>query len=813
MPVDRRATCGACTWPRATGVSARHRAPAGATPARRPRARGPPRPACPTPRSPGSGRATWPTRARRRSRRRSRTNGPRSQAKARGGRFSPPRPAQAFVQAVRPPALRCAAVDLLEQPLAGSRAAGRGHRDQRPRRRRLRAHRGRRGAGGRRRAPRQLGVAGAGGVPAVARDRALHRDHPADGGRGARRRPRCCRELAEMLDGPACWWPTTPRFDAASCARPSSAPGLDWPAPPVLCTVALARRFAPLVRQRGLALLAESLGIEVGVTHRALPDALTCARILCALFGRLCAHAATVGRRRGAAAPALAARAPRAGERPRAAPAPARGPPRPLPAPPRPRRLRVPRRARAPALRGQVGVAAHPRPLALLRPGGMDRAGGDRGLQADELGAGGARAGEPPDQGVAPARQPRAQAHRPLGLRALPSRHPLPGAGGLAGARRGPRRERRAAARPDGRARAGRPPHVAVQAAPLRPRDAPPRPPVDLRPDGPLLLTLPRRPRPQRLPPARWTRRWACSTAPTPPARCSADLDERDRRRLGRAALRAGGGAAAAVRAPASRCWTGWAACCARCTPSHGSCSPATPSQERYDALWIVGGRVVDWGAAARPSRARWHGAPRRRSSARRRGRWDPRRSTRSGSSRPGWPRTSRRRWRSRPRPRRRGSARFVRPTRSAGELGADVRPPLARPPEAGPRVRAVAERLGGRPPAAAERDHLALLAQVVLVAVGVHERDRPRDLVGPVLADLDLDLRHRAGARPGQPAESSPSGAGGASGTSGRTSGASGRSCRRRPARRSRPRGRPRRRRPRRPPPPSRACARAWGS
>jgi DNA polymerase-3 subunit epsilon len=71
--------------------------------------------------------------------------------------------------------------------------------------------------------------------------------------------------------------------------------GLDWPRPPVLCTVQLARRFAPLSQRRALAPLADSLGIEVTEVHRALPDALTCARVLCALFPRLCANAATIG--------------------------------------------------------------------------------------------------------------------------------------------------------------------------------------------------------------------------------------------------------------------------------------------------------------------------------------------------------------------------------------------------------------------------------------------------------------------------------------------------------------------------------------
>ena len=100
--------------------------------------------------------------------------------------------------------------------------------------------------------------------------------------------------LAEMLTG-RLLVAHNASFDDRVLRQAFERAGLDWPAPPVICTVALARRFAPLVRQRGLALLAESLGIEVGVTHRALPDALTCARILCALFGRLCAHAATVG--------------------------------------------------------------------------------------------------------------------------------------------------------------------------------------------------------------------------------------------------------------------------------------------------------------------------------------------------------------------------------------------------------------------------------------------------------------------------------------------------------------------------------------
>src|SRR3954469_16464270 len=83
-------------------------------------------------------------------------------------------------------------------------------------------------------------------------------------------------------------------FDRRVLLQAFARAGLPWPSPPLLCTVALARRLHPLARQRRLQPLAESLGIEVEVTHRALADAETCARVFCALFGRLCANAATI---------------------------------------------------------------------------------------------------------------------------------------------------------------------------------------------------------------------------------------------------------------------------------------------------------------------------------------------------------------------------------------------------------------------------------------------------------------------------------------------------------------------------------------
>ncbi|HMJ94308.1 MAG TPA: 3'-5' exonuclease, partial [Thermoleophilaceae bacterium] len=101
-------------------------------------------------------------------------------------------------------------------------------------------------------------------------------------------------ELADLLEG-RILIAHNARFDVRVLRQAFERAGLDWPKPPALCTVQLARRFAPLARKRALAPLAGSLGIEVDEVHRALPDALTCARVFCALFPKLCANAVTVG--------------------------------------------------------------------------------------------------------------------------------------------------------------------------------------------------------------------------------------------------------------------------------------------------------------------------------------------------------------------------------------------------------------------------------------------------------------------------------------------------------------------------------------
>src|SRR3712207_6746134 len=97
------------------------------------------------------------------------------------------------------------------------------------------------------------------------------------------------------------------RFDVRVLRQAFERAGLEWPSPPVVCTVTLARRLAPLQTRRALGALAAALGIEVEVAHRALPDAETCARVFCALFPRLCAHAATVAQALALLAPRRAA--------------------------------------------------------------------------------------------------------------------------------------------------------------------------------------------------------------------------------------------------------------------------------------------------------------------------------------------------------------------------------------------------------------------------------------------------------------------------------------------------------------------------
>ena len=190
-----------------------------------------------------------------------------------------PRPVTCFAR--RGLAIRPADSAIGACQLGRCRVPGRRHRDQRARRRPLRAHRGRRRAGGRRRVPRHLGVARAGGAPAA---RAASSASPASPRRWwTPRRPpsEVLPELAELLEGRVLVAHNA-RFDIARAAPGVRARRARLARP----AGALHGRPGPPLRPAGAAAragrLADALGIEVDEVHRALPDALTCARVFCA---------------------------------------------------------------------------------------------------------------------------------------------------------------------------------------------------------------------------------------------------------------------------------------------------------------------------------------------------------------------------------------------------------------------------------------------------------------------------------------------------------------------------------------------------
>ena len=92
-------------------------------------------------------------------------------------------------------------------------------------------------------------------------------------------------------------------FDVGALRRAFGRIDLPWPEPPVLCTIAMSRRFAPLATRHNLAEVAAAVGVDPEGAHRALVDAETCARVFCALFPRMCAEAATVEEAVAALAP------------------------------------------------------------------------------------------------------------------------------------------------------------------------------------------------------------------------------------------------------------------------------------------------------------------------------------------------------------------------------------------------------------------------------------------------------------------------------------------------------------------------------
>ena len=280
------------------------------------------------------------------------------------------------------------------------------------------------------------------------------------------------------------------------------------------------------------------------------------------------------------------------------------------------------RDARRPhAVRRQVDLDPQPRAgafRALARPGGLDRARDDRRLPRDPLGARRAGAREPADQAAPSRRATSASPGRDDRLVYIRCRldisfpilevAPQPG--------RRPRGHDRAAAGPATRAGAGRAARLAVRPAPLRAAAAAPRASVGLRADGPLPVAVPRRPRPEPLSPpagrgAAAVRRRRGRRPATARARRGPDAARPRRAQRYERALAAPAGAAAAARS-----WGVSTGCSRRPTRVRGCCSRAHPARPgSFDAFWLVGGRLVDWGPLPTTRRAR-ASAPRPRSCA-----------------------------------------------------------------------------------------------------------------------------------------------------------------------------------------------------
>ena len=436
-------------------------------------------------------------------------------------------------------------------------------------------------------------------------------------------------------------------FDTRVLKQAFARAALDWPDPPVLCTVALARRFAPLQRRRGLASLADALGIDVGETHRALPDAETCARVLCALLPRLGAAAFTIG-------DALAAVRPKQGAG---------------------RRRRAPGAKRSRDERPDLSKLPNDPGVYIFR-------------DAD---------GHPLYVGKSVCLRTRARAHfttpvawtgqaehvdyqpteSELGALLLENRLikrllppgnvnlkkradgyvylrcrldiPFPILEVAHEPAAGPRRLRRPGARARRGGRADRADQLAVRAAPLRARDAAAAVAVRLRADGPLPVAVPRRPGPEPLP--RAAGGGAAAVRARRQQRAAGARRAADPRGVGRAGLRARGLAAAPPAAAGVAARAGSAARCAPRTRARGSCSRRTRATRRAPtrsgssaAAWSIGVRSPEpTGGGARRAHRRRRCATRRRRAASAAG-CRRRSSSRRGSSARGSPATRRRR-------------------------------------------------------------------------------------------------------------------------------------------------------------------------
>ena len=434
---------------------------------------------------------------------------------------------------------------------------------------------------------------------------------------------------------------------SASCARPSRAPGSTGRTRPSSARSRWRAARAAAAPARPARRWPRRSASRCDTSHRALPDAETCARVFCALFEQLCANAADGGRGGGAGGRTRpqAPRRPRRAAPIRARPGFARLPPRAAAGPGRgcptaPASTSSATPTAAPLYVGKsvdVRTRARSHFTAGAAWAGAGRAGRLRG---DALRARRAAARAPADPRAQAAGQRQGHVREPDGYVYLRCRLDIPfpilevarePAAGHAVCI-GPVRGRAAAAELVEQLNSLFGLRHCGRTLPRR-DDA-----VGLRADGALPLALPRRPRPEPLPRAAGggaaaVRRRAANGAGAllghVDAQMRAAAAERNYERAATLRRRHDAARVAARRASA-----------ASCAPIHAGArlvvAPHPKDAARADAVWIAGGRVARLRVAARGARraCRAH-APRRCAqgrAARRSAAWLPCRRARRGA-------------------------------------------------------------------------------------------------------------------------------------------------------------------------------------
>ena len=212
-------------------------------------------------------------------------------------------------------------------------------------------------------------------------------------------------EVAELIQGRVLVAHSA-QFDRRALKQAFERCDLEWPNPPVICTVAMARRFAAVGQADAAAPGSARRGgggrARASLMHTPWPADLSgavaglCSASAHCRRGRHPGPAAWKSRRRGRRGRRRRPDLRRVSEEPAGAEV----------------YVLAATRARRPLSLGSAILAAHSRAGALLRTGRLDPEGRDRRLQVHPLRARRARAREPPDQGAEAAGQREAEARR-----------------------------------------------------------------------------------------------------------------------------------------------------------------------------------------------------------------------------------------------------------------------------------------------------------------------------------------------------------------------------------------------------------------